>query len=100
MDTPSYDASPDQQDSGGYAQKGCSWCSNPAIDRVIQGTKARYCITCWNWWFSDGGGAAQPIPESFVPLPPPDATHLGDASRSGAPNSMALPTPTFTWMQE
>lgn len=39
------------------AMKTCSWCTEPASDMILPGTKAKYCKECWKWWQSghDGG---------------------------------------------
>jgi len=68
--------------SGNSAIKHCAWCSNPAVDRAVQGTRARYCAKCWDWWRSDGAGATgggRPVALSsgYVSRPPPPPPSSG-----------------------
>mmetsp|Transcript_95266 Transcript_95266/g.296213 ORF Transcript_95266/g.296213 Transcript_95266/m.296213 type:complete len:254 (+) Transcript_95266:107-868(+) len=49
----------------------CAWCSNPALDREIAGTRARYCASCWEWWQNAGADDGASAGLGSPPLPPP-----------------------------
>lgn len=34
--------------------KKCSFCKNLAVERDVDGSKTRYCGSCWEWWDREG----------------------------------------------
>lgn len=59
--------------------KTCSWCSKPAMERAIEGTKAKYCGDCWEWWLREQSGPQQlAAPSAANGHPPPPAPTIAN----------------------
>ena len=41
-----------------HARK-CAWCSGVALEKDVEGTRAKYCASCWQWWQNGGAGAGE-----------------------------------------
>lgn len=77
------------------APKTCSWCAKQAIDKVIEGTKAKYCDDCWNWWQQQKGqGAGAGCFEvGSAAAPPPPMTGIRACGVPALPRGAAPPPP-------
>mmetsp|Transcript_102030 Transcript_102030/g.329109 ORF Transcript_102030/g.329109 Transcript_102030/m.329109 type:complete len:228 (+) Transcript_102030:236-919(+) len=51
------------------AGRKCTWCGEPAVERDADGSKARYCAVCWDWWLAKNGPGI--FGDSPPPPPPP-----------------------------
>lgn len=80
----------------GNKEKGCSWCSKPALERKVEGSKAKYCEECWEWWLNQQSGSAAPA-SSRAPngYPPPFTSAPGAAQPKYQPPPQPPPLSAY-----